>query len=665
MDSRWNDAEAARCAGPLELRVYTSRLLGLEPSLVLQGGGNTSVKTSAPNLFGEPEELLYIKGSGWDLATIEAAGFAPVKLEVLRRMADLAELSDSEMVRGQRAAMTDPTAPTPSVEAILHAIIPDAFVDHTHADAVVAISNTPEGERKIREVYGERVLIVPYVMPGFLLAKRVRELTRDLDWKQLDGIVLLNHGIFSFGDSARESYEQMITLVSKSEAYLADRGAMTGVTTDFTDCTKAGGSFDHGSLQTLAKLRLVVGSTRGGPVVGRLTGSKAAVAFSARPDVAEIAGRGPLTPDHVIRTKPLPLVAEGDWESVVAGYSARYTDYFARNATEALRRLDPAPRWVIWQGKGFVTFGDSAKEAAVVADIARHTARAIGWAEQLGGWQALPEPELFAVEYWELEQAKLKQGGARPPLSGRVALVTGAASGIGRATAEALFAQGAAVLGTDIKPEIEQLFQKPGLAGFVADATDPEAVKRSVAECVARFGGIDILVSNAGFFSPSQRIGELDRAVWERSLALNLTSHFDLLQAAVPYLKLGFDPCVVIIGSKNVPAPGPGAAAYSVAKAGLTQLGRVAALELGKDGIRVNTLHPHLVIDTGVWTPEVIEERAKQYGMTGEQYIRNNLLGVEITTRDVANAVLALVGPTFSKTTGAQIAIDGGSDRVV
>ena len=673
MLSHWNDSDAARCANPLELRVYTSRLLGREPSLVLQGGGNTSVKASAPNLFGEPEQLLYIKGSGWDLKTIEPAGFAPVRLDALQRMAELPALSDAEMVRAQRSAMTDPSAPTPSVEAILHAIIPFPFVDHTHADAVVAISNTPDGERRIREVYGDGVLVVPYVMPGFVLARRVRELTRDLDWKRFEGIVLLNHGIFSFGASARESYERMITLVTKAEEYLVAHGARTAGDADYAegaDCAEKAAQLDVELLGELAALRRAVGNAGGKALVARLERSAAAVSFSKRPDVAEIAGRGPLTPDHVIRTKPLPMViweeGGGRWEEEIAGYASRYRDYFARHATAELSCLDPAPRWVIWKGRGFVTFGASAKDAAVVADIARHTSRAIEWAEPLGGWQALPEREQFAVEYWELEQAKLKQqGGTRPPLAGRVALVTGAASGIGRACAEALHAQGAAVLGTDINPAIEQLFQKDGLAGFVADATDRAAVERSVRECVARFGGIDILVSNAGFFSPSQRIGEIDPTIWEQSLALNLTSHLSLLQSAVPYLRLGFEPCVVIIGSKNVPAPGPGAAAYSAAKAGLTQFGRVAALELGKEGIRVNTLHPHLVIDTAVWTPEVLADRAKNYGMTGEQYIRNNLLGVEITTADVANAVVALAGSTFSKTTGAQIPIDGGSDRVV
>ena len=665
MLSRWNDAEAARHAGPLELRVYTSRLLGQEAALVLQGGGNTSVKSRAANLFGESEELLYIKGSGWDLKSIEAAGFAPVKLEALRRMAELPALSDAEMVRAQRSAMTNPAAPTPSVEAILHAIIPFTYVDHTHADAVVTISNTPDGERRVREVYGPNVLLVPYVMPGFILAKRVRELTRDLDWKQLEGIVLLNHGIFSFGDSARQSYERMIALVTRAEEYLTGQGASGVSSTDDQDCTAD--DVDGSVWLELATLRRAVARAAGRAMVARRERSRGAVAFSARPDVAKLAGRGPLTPDHVIRTKPLPLVgAKGtDWETAVSDYSARYQEYFRRHERPELSCLDPAPRWVIWPGHGFVTFGASTKDAAVVADIARHTSRAIESAEQLGGWQALPERDQFDVEYWELEQAKLKQGGAPPPLSGKVALVTGAASGIGRAAAEALHAQGAAVLGTDINPAVEKQWQKDGLAGLVADATDRAAVEHSVTECVARYGGIDILVSNAGIFSPSQRIGAIDAKQWDASLALNLTSHLSLLQSAVPYLRLGFEPCVVIIGSKNVPAPGPGAAAYSAAKAGLTQLARIAALELGKDGIRVNTLHPHLVVDTAVWTPEVLADRAKNYGMTDEQYIRNNLLGVEITTRDVANAVVALAGPWFAKTTGAQIPIDGGSDRVV
>lgn len=660
MQSRWNDADAGRCSTPLDWRVYTSRLLGADSALVLHGGGNTSVKASVTNLFGDAEDILYIKGSGWDLATIDVGGFAPVRLDVLRRMADLPSLADADMVRAQRAAMTDPGAPTPSVEAILHAIIPATFVDHTHADAIVAVSNTVDGERRIREIYGDRVLVVPYVMPGFALARKVRELTGATDWNELDGIVLLNHGVFSFGDDARSSYERMLALVTKAERYLEQNAAAVAPVTPVAPTT-----FGRAELLSLAGLRRAVGVARGGAVIARLDRSPETAAFSRRRDVAAIATRGPLTPDHVIRTKPIPMVATSDWVDAVARYVDRYRAYYKRFATDVHTCLDPAPRWIIWPGTGFVSIGTSVQDAQIASDLACHTGRAIASAERLGGWYPLPDADLFAVEYWELEQAKLKQRGATRPLAGKVALVTGAASGIGRAVARELYAHGAAVVATDINPAIEQPSGSDGFIGLRTDATDADAVRRSVDECVCRFGGIDILVSNAGVFPSSQRIEDIDTKAWNRSVDLNLSSHLSLLQSAIPYLRVGFDPCVVIIGSKNVPAPGPGAAAYSVAKAGLAQLARVAALELGRDGIRVNTLHPHLVIDTALWTPEVLASRAGQYGMTAENYIKNNLLGVEITTKDVANAVLALVGPAFHKTTGAQIPIDGGSDRVV
>ena len=660
MHSLWRDDEAASYGpSPLAQRVYTSRLLGREPSLVLHGGGNTSVKTTATDLFGETEPIIYVKGSGWDLATIEAAGFAPVRLAPLQRMADLPSLADAEMVRAQRTAMTDPGAPTPSVEAILHAIVPFAFVDHTHADAVVAVSNTGDGPARIRAIYGERVLIVPYVMPGFVLARRVRELTRDLDWTALDGIVLLNHGVFSFGPDARTSYERMIELVSRAERYLADQGVTVAPPEG------AGPRLERPGLLELATLRREVGRARGRPVIARFDGGGGLEAFASRPDLEQVAARGPLTPDHVIRTKPVPLVGGPPWPDAIDRYVTAYRAYYERHATAEHVALDPAPRWVVWQGLGSVGIGDSAKDAKIVLDLARHTARAIDWAERLGGWRALPAKELFEVEYWELEQAKLRKGSGKPPLAGQVALVTGAANGIGRASARALHAAGAAVIATDIDPSITETFDRDDLVGLRTDVTDRRAVEASVDEAVGRFGGLDLIVSNAGIFPPSQRLEDLTDEVWDRSLDLNLTSHLHLIRAAAPFLRLGFAPAIVVTASKNVPAPGPGAGAYSAAKAGLTQLARVAALELGPDGIRVNVLHPHAVFDTGAWSDEVVAARARHYGMTPEQYRTNNVLGVELTSDDVARAVVALAGPTFSRTTGAQIPLDGGSDRVI
>ena len=659
MESLWNDAEASALSGDaLKLRVHTSRLLGREPSLVLHGGGNTSVKSEVANLFGDREEILYIKGSGWDLATIEAAGFAPVKLDVLRRMAELPSLDDTAMVRAQRAAMTDPGAPTPSVEAILHAIIPFPFVDHTHADAVVAVTNTDAGEDRIREIYGDRLLVIPYVMPGFVLARTVYQRTRDLDWSRFEGMVLLHHGIFSWGDDARTSYERMIELVTTAENYLKAKGAWAEPPGPDT------GPLASGDLGKLARLRREASLARGRPLVTRLDGSPAARGFASRPDVGVIATRGPLTPDHVIRTKPVPAILAEEPGAAVAAYAQGYREYFSRHQ-RGQTRLDPAPRWVLWPGRGSVALGVTAKDAAIASDIARHTMRAIGWAEALGGWRALPEKDLFDVEYWELEQAKLKGGGTPPTLQGKVALVTGAASGIGRAAAEALMAQGAALMALDINPEVDKLFSGAGATGLICDVTDGQALRYALESTIVRFGGLDIVVSNAGLFTPTRRLEEMTEDLWRKSLDINLTSHQVLFKHAIPYLRLGFDPTIIIVASKNVPAPGPGAAAYSVAKAGLTQLARVAALELAADGIRVNVIHPHAVFDTAAWTSDVLEARAKAYGMTVDQYRRNNLLGVEVRTKDVAALICAMAGPAFAKTTGAQVPIDGGSERVV
>jgi NAD(P)-dependent dehydrogenase (short-subunit alcohol dehydrogenase family) len=327
--------------------------------------------------------------------------------------------------------------------------------------------------------------------------------------------------------------------------------------------------------------------------------------------------------------------------------------------------VDPAPRWAVWPQQGTLAFGRTLKEIAPVADIKRHTMRAIERAEELGGWRTLDEAAIFEVEYWELEQAKLGKGGDEPPLLGKIAIVSGAASGIGKACAEALAAHGAAVMALDINQNIAGLFKHANIRGHLCDVTDSVSLKQAVEATVRHFGGLDILVCNAGVFPPSETIEELDAERWTHSLDLNLTSHQRLIQFSIPYLMGGVDPAVILIASKNVPAPGPVAAAYSVAKAGLTQLGRVAALELGKFAIRVNMIHPNAVFDTGLWTEEMLAKRAASYGISVEEYKKNNLLHTEITSKDVAALVCAMAGPLFAKTTGAQVPIDGGNDRVI
>ncbi len=656
MKSLWDEQQAAECGDDmLALRVYTSRLLGREPSLVLHGGGNTSVKSKVENLFGETESVLYVKGSGWDLATIEKPGFAPVRLDVLNKMAQLETLSDSDMVNAQRAAMLDPHAPNPSVEAILHAIIPFDFVDHTHADAVVTISNTADGEARLKEIYGDDVLILPYIMPGFVLARQVYEKTAGIDWSQLKGIVLMHHGLFTFADDGRESYENMIDMVSKAEAFLDQYASLASA-------TSAPATVD---LMQLAAMRRAVSAARGAPVLARLDSDAKAVDFSARADVAAIACRGPLTPDHVIRTKRTAMIVGDDAETSVASFGDDYRAYFQRNKTDGLTCLDSAPRWGVWPRRGALSFGTTPGECRIITDISRHTMQAIARAEALGGWDALPEADIFELEYWELEQAKLKKGGQAPEFRGKVALVTGAASGIGAACVESLLARGAVVAALDINACITAQFPASSVLGMVCDMTDPEAVQNAIEACIRRFGGLDMIVSNAGIFPASNRIEQMDADLWQQSMDLNLSSHQRLMQAAIPYLKLGIDPAIVIIASKNVPAPGPGAAAYSVAKAGLTQLARVAALELGGDGIRVNVLHPNAVFDTAIWTDAVLQKRAASYGLSVQDYKTNNVLKCEVSSTHVAELASAMAGDLFACTTGAQLPVDGGNERVI
>ncbi|MGK7890516.1 MAG: bifunctional aldolase/short-chain dehydrogenase [Leptolyngbyaceae cyanobacterium] len=658
MKSRWDESVAQTLNGDLlKLRVYTSRLLGQEPDLVLHGGGNTSVKATVKNFFGDEEAVLYVKGSGWDLATIEAPGFAPVRLNVLQRLAELEQLTDSEMVTQQRAAMLNPNAPNPSVEAILHAIIPYKFVDHTHADAVVTLTNNPTGEARIREVYGDSVLLIPYVMPGFILARKIRELTQGIDWSQYKGMVLMNHGIFSFADDARTAYENMIGLVAQAEEYLQAQNAIT-----FAE------SEPQVDWLTLAKIRQQVSQVRGAAMLAKLDQRPEAIGFANLGNVSAIATRGPITPDHVIRTKAIPVVIDGDPEAAVTTFADNYRQYFERNVGRntdgQLTQLDPAPRWAVWPGFGTIAFDRTVKASTIITDIIEHTRRAIQMGEALGGWQALDEPSLFEMEYWELEQAKLAKKKTTSEFEGKIALVTGAASGIGKACAESLHQQGAAVVGFDLNPEVSEILNQKGLVGIQGDVTDEDAVKGAIATTIQHFGGLDILVSNAGIFPLGQTLDSLDAAIWEKSLAINLMSQRALMRHAIPFLRHGFDPTILFIASRNVLAPGPGAAAYSVAKAGLTQLARIAALELAPD-IRVNILHPDCVYDTGIWTDEVLASRAERYGITVDEYKSRNLLKQPVSSQEVAQLVCTMASKVFAKTTGAQVPIDGGSDRVI
>ena len=655
MRNRWNDEEAATWTGLVGQCVHVSRLLGADREVVAHGGGNTSVKELSTNLFGEPVEVLVVKGSGAELATIDADGFTRLDLARVRRLVELDALSDLAMHDELRGARLHADAPSPSVEAILHAVIPDRVVLHAHPNALLALSDTARGEALVRELYGERVVVVPYAMPGFALARLAAARFRAESTPRTEGIVLLHHGIISFGDTPREAYERMVALVSIADDHLAAHAA--------------GGRSPQPSRVPppvdrveLAALRRAISDAADRPCIVRRHTDDASWAFSQRPDVADVARRGVVTPDHAIWTKPMPMLGRD-----VEEFAAEYRAYVERHAAgRAVQMLDPAPRVVIDPELGVLTAGPDVRAEAAAADIYRQTIDTIELAEGLGGYVALPLQDTFDLEYWELEQRKLALGEVRAEFTGEVALVTGANSGIGRGCALALLERGAAVIGLDINPAVATSNDHPSFFGIACDQTDAAAVAAALDRGVERFGGIDMVVAAAGLFPESAPIAAHDPAAWRRAMSVNVDGLIQLFALVHPLLRLApRRGRVAVIGSKNIPAPGPGASAYSASKAAANQIARVAALEWAPDGIRINSVHPDAVFDTALWTPELLAERAKRYGMSIEQYKRRNLMGVEITSAAVGDLVVALLGAPFRCTTGAHVTIDGGNERTV
>ena len=678
MQNLWNEQQAQHIISgetntDLALRVYSSRLLGQDKSLVLHGGGNTSVKIDETNIVGETESILYVKGSGWDLESIEAQGYAPVRMAHLLKLAQLKTLTDAQMVNELKTHLTRANAPNPSVETILHALLPYKYVDHTHADAVVSITNTRDGMARIKDLYGDKVVIIPYVMPGFDLARLCAELYPQQSGSQTIGMVLMNHGIFSFGESAQESYNRMIELVAMAEDYLEQHTAW-----DINQNKKENALLDADNLDilTIAQLRQALSSHLQQAIILHQHRDTQTLTFANDHNIKSISQQGPATPDHVIRTKQVPMLGNGNTSKNSLKHSLNeyinaYSEYFKQGSItpadgQKKTMLDPLPRIILDTQGGMFTLGKSIKEAYIIRDIYQHTIDIILRATQLSGFQALPSQDIFDVEYWELEQAKLNKAGKTPIFLGEVALVTGAVSGIGKACVDSLLARGASVVAIDILPDIETLYQRDDYLGITCDVTDESALEKVLEHTVRTFGGLDMLILNAGIFPVGCKIEALTLSQWRNVMDINLDANLSLLSKAHPLLTLAPNGGrIVVMGSKNVPAPGPGAAAYSAAKAALTQLARVAALEWGQDNIRINTLHPNAVFDTAIWTPQVLAARAKHYGMSIEEYKTNNLLNTEITSQDVAELAAEMCGPLFAKTTAAQLPIDGGNDRVI
>jgi rhamnose utilization protein RhaD (predicted bifunctional aldolase and dehydrogenase)/NAD(P)-dependent dehydrogenase (short-subunit alcohol dehydrogenase family) len=695
MRSRYTDADAARFVAEarasisanlatdlLALRTYTARLLGADTALVVHGGGNTSVKAQATDLFGNAVDVIHIKGSGWDLATIEPAGHPAVRLEPLVAYRALATMSDEAMVNELRSNLIDSSSPTPSVETLLHAYLPHRFVDHTHADAILALADQPDAERVCRSVFGAGLVWVPYVMPGFALAKRTAEAYEAAvnEGREPSVIVLEKHGVFTFGATARESYEKMISAVSRAEAAIGDLSRTVNMPSAASyDVARASLSASIALPRFRGALGKLAGEEFERGAVFELRTNERVRGFLARQDAFDLALAGCATPDHVIRTKPSALTLRGLplndpealsalFEREIASYAQAYDAYFERMCEEksvTRSKLDPWPRIALLDGVGLVAIGKTRAEASIAADVYEHTMDVMVAAADIGSYAPASRSDLFDCEYWSLEQAKVKKT-TPSALAGRIALVTGAASGIGKATARKLAELGAHVVMVDraaIELEAAHMEVARGRASQVTsiecDVTNRADVERAVAHAATTFGGLDVVVSNAGNAPEGDLATDEGNAALRASLDLNLLAHAEVARAATAVMEAqGRGGCLLFNASKSAFNQGPGFGPYAVAKAALVALMRQLAVDLGPRGVRANAVNADR-IRTGLFGAGVLESRAKARGLTPDAYFRANLLSREVTADDVASAFAYLA--TAQATTGCVITVDGGN----
>jgi rhamnose utilization protein RhaD (predicted bifunctional aldolase and dehydrogenase)/NAD(P)-dependent dehydrogenase (short-subunit alcohol dehydrogenase family) len=678
MKSGWvdADAEAAVAHGAksgidrdLALRIYTTRLLGRDPKLVLHGGGNTSVKMLMRDVLGDEAEVLRVKSSGSDMATIAPEQMVAVRLAPMRKLRALDAIGDEDLVGIERANLIDPAAANPSVEMMLHAFLPHKFVDHTHATAVLTVIDQPDGEKKCAEIFGERLAFVPYLMPGFGLAKKSIEVFEK--HKPSDGLILSKHGIVTFGETAREAYERMIEMVSRAEAFIARNRKSVAVATSPSRTPIAqvapiirGACSEQSDKEEGAWRRLIV----------EFRDSDAISTFLSGKELHRLSLSGVITPDHTIRTKNWPLLAPtpdaGKLEDFARitreranAFTVNYRQYFARHNKRAggiKQEIDPLPRVVFVPGLGLFGLGPTKKDAIIAADLAETWIECVSDAEAIGKFESISEADMFDCEYWPLEQKKL---GARKelPLQGQIAAITGAAGAIGTATSRAFAAAGAevALLDVNLAAAREQAAKINTTALPVeCDVTNAASVQAAFEKIAAHFGGVDIVVSNAGA-AWQGRIGDVDEDILRKSFELNFYGHQRVAQAAVKIM-LAQDTggCLLFNVSKQAVNPGANFGPYGLPKAALLALTRQYALEYGADGIRANAVNADR-IRSGLLTPDMIASRSKARGLSEKDYMSGNLLGREVTADDVAQAFLHQA--LALKTTADVTTVDGGN----
>lgn len=677
MENRWSEREAGSLT-PLESLVYATRLIGAEPQLVRWGGGNSSLKVTETDFRGEEVRVLRVKASGANMATIDASGFAGVLLEPLLPLRERNSMSDEAMVAYLDHTLMEPLGPRPSVETLLHAFVPHAAVLHSHADAILALADAADGRRHLAGLFGERVIVVDYYRPGFPLAKAV--------WEGLQrnpgaiGAILLHHGLVTWGASCREAYDRHIELVSLAEAYVEPRKKIRFFVEETRPSSEAGAEARRKAVAALLP-HLRAKLFPEGRGVLRYDDSPEVLSFLELPEAPALAGEGMATPDHMLYAKRRPCFVPAQpgldagalkaaVDEALAAYASAYQQYVGGRLGPGQDPRDPHPRVILIPGVGMVTAGRDWKEATVARDFYRQTLHVIEGALALGGYRSLGDDDAFEAEYWPLELRKLSSRPRKGELDGRVALVTGGAKGIGRATARRLLQEGAHVIIADLNEEALRETERELAAAFedrcfavVMDVSDEAQVAAAFQEAVVHFGGLDILVSNAGI-APTGAVIDMPLSVWEKSFAVNSTGHFLVSREAVRVMKAqGTGGAIVFNCTKNVVVPGPEFGAYSCAKAAEAQLARILAIEHGRDKIRVNMVNPDSVF-TDLWSPQVKQDRAAAYGIPVEKleehYRNRTLLKESVLPEDVAECILFLVSDRSAKTTGCMIPVDAG-----
>ncbi len=694
MESRYQD-EAVRGLDLVDQLVQVSRWVGAETSLAVWGGGNTSVKLAEPDILGRPVRVLRVKGSGSDLKSVTRRDFPGVRLPEVLALLERDDMGDQEMVDYLARCLQEPGSPRPSIETLLHGFLDAEAVIHTHADAIVGLTNTERGREVVEDLFGKETVWVPYRRPGFRLSREVWAAIRARP--EARAIVLEKHGLSTWGATLKDAYLATIDLVTRAEERLRDAARARRPFGPPSVATPDAETRKRVARDVAPVLRGMLGRDR--RVVLRFDDGEDIRELAGAPEAARLTQVGPATPDHTIYSKRLacfvplgdpasPAAVVDALRAAVAGFVQDYTAYFEAHRHGELMKpcgggpvpppvtptlTDPYPRVVLLPGLGMFTSGKDARTAGIVADIYRHTAWVIRAASALGPYASLSAQDAFNVEFWPLELYKLQMAPAEKELARRVALVTGGASGIGRAVARRLAREGAHVVVTDLdaagaRRVAEEAAADAGPArplGLGMDVTSEASVEAAVSATVDAYGGLDIVVSNAGI-AHSAAIDRMALADWERSFAVNATGHFLVTRAVLRVLKAqGLGGSLVFVATKNVMSPGKDFAAYSASKAAEAQLAKVAALEGGPHGIRVNLVNPDAVFrDSGLWSPEVRHERARAQGIPVEEieefYRKRNLLGVSVLPEDVAEAVLFLASDRAAKTTGCTVTVDGG-----